>query len=257
MNRHDRQKSANETIAYYEKLKLENKLPNTTSKLIANTFNSQTKHTYDTAIDVMSENVVSRIRAEYRDSMRVGVMNFASATNAGGGWEHGANAQEESLCRNSLLGWELQKFIKEYYNKNRKNRNQGLYTTDLIYSKNVLFMKDEISGQEVFTENSYSDVVTIAAPNRRIESDYTEKDYTKDLAIKIQHTLRAFKNNGCESIILGAFGCGVFKNDPKKVAKIFNLLLSNDEFKNVFKRVTFSIYGKNENYEAFLKEFSN
>lgn len=256
MNRQQRINSASATINFYRHYN--KRLIPTKSKYYKSISKTSPNPIYKTRYFVTSEDVVNRIH-ETSELMKTGVLNFASATTPGGGYEKGAAAQEESLCRNSFLGFELKKFISEYYSYNRENSNSGLYPAHFIYSKDVLFVKNVIDGVERFVYNPKKvDVMTIAAPNKNlnVNNKHSEKDYTNDLANKILQTLRAFKVNECEAIVLGAFGCGVFGNDPKKVAKLFHLLLESDEFKGVFKEVHFSIFGKNENYSIFKDEFS-
>jgi uncharacterized protein (TIGR02452 family) len=52
--------------------------------------------------------------------------------------------------------------------------------------------------------------------------------------------------------ILGAFGCGVFKQNPTEVANIFKELINNYEFKGVL----FAIPG-GANLQAFIDVFKN
>lgn len=259
MNKEERKQSALETRELYLKAKY-NKAE---SKLELVPDEIPTKKHFNTKIIVEDNDVVKRVVETARNGS-TGVLNFASATNPGGGYETGAAAQEESLCRNSFLGFELNRpsFMKTYYGPNRKNKNQGLYVSNFIYSKNVPFVKEPRGNQEVIlSEPVFCDVVTMAAPNKNIARDsdgkqlLDEKVYTKDLAIKIQKTLRAFKEHSIENLILGAFGCGVFGNDPKKVAKLFNVILNTPEFKGAFKTIYFTIFGKGENLTAFQNEF--
>lgn len=216
----------------------------------------------DSFIAVYNEDVVERVFTEANLGYRVGVMNFASARKPGG--QPGANAQEEVLIRSSYLLPSISQFYPQYYKRNVEDNRHYMYTDDLIYSKDIPFVKRRVSKEfENFVDPVLADVVTIAAPNRTaminhlMTVDYRE--LTRILVNRIYHTLRAFKASNCESIILGAFGCGVFGNDPAKVAKIFHLLLDSDEFKNCFKRVIFSVYetpsSSTGNFKAFNREF--
>lgn len=247
--------SANQTILAFKNGVYDTS--ETSSSLIDNLSPSKDKG-FVTTIKVVDEDVVNAVH-EQSKKMKTGVMNFASATHPGGGYESGANAQEETLCRNSFLGFELEKFKETYYSKNRKDNRGGLYSRNLIYSKNVLFIKNTNGSHEYFVEKpSKADVVTVAAPNQRMyDGTISQRKYSLEIAHKIQLTLRAFKENNCESIILGAFGCGVFGNHPMKVAKIFKLLLESEEFKGSFKEVRFSIYGKGKNLTAFNQVFNS
>lgn len=58
-----------------------------------------------------------------------------------------------------------------------------------------------------------------------------------------------------EAIVLGAFGCGVFKNDPEVVSQIFKKILVDEGLKNYFSLVVFPIYKNEVNYEAFKETF--
>lgn len=73
---------------------------------------------------------------------------------------------------------------------------------------------------------------------------------------RIQRILRAFKMNKHHSLVLGAFGCGVFKNDPMDVGRMFRQHLQSDEFKDCFKRIIFAVL-TSENYQVFNEVFTN
>lgn len=104
--------------------------------------------------------------------------------------------------------------------------------------------------------------MTVSAPNLKLISNYNGKISIKDINLtleyRIKQTLRAFSKNNFEHLVLGAFGCGVFGNNPHDVAKVFKKqFIKNGEFYNTFKTVTFSIIkdDRNNNFEAFNYQF--
>ena len=213
--------------------------------------------------------VVNRLRsfeaaAKY-PGQKVTVLNFASSTSPGGGVETGASAQEEGLCRVSTLypclktrtAWE------KFYAPHRAAHNP-LHNDDIIYTKDVVVLKDD--DYNVLSSPFRVDVITCAAPNLR-ESPSNRYNRNDGKAVHIGpeellelHMKRARKilsaaaANGAEVLILGAFGCGAFRNDPAVVAAAYQQVLP--QFLNHFKTVEFAVYcrpGDSRNYEEFTK----
>ena len=63
--------------------------------------------------------------------------------------------------------------------------------------------------------------------------------------------------HGVDSLVLGAWGAGVFRNDPVMVADIFKQLLARD-FAGIVRRVVFAVIGTREssaNHRAFAEAF--
>lgn len=198
---------------------------------------------------LVNEDVVQTMREA---SGHIGVMNFASPTNPGGGVEYGAKAQEESIAKCTYLLPQLRLFETTYYAPNRENYNHGLFSASLIYSAHVRQVFGE-SGQRL--NNHFVDVVTVAAPNRSSFRRLTAEQTGPDLQLKISQTLRAFKANGARVIILGAFGTGVFANPAPQVAAIFRQALTRPEFTGAFDDVIFSIYDQaGRTFAAFQSE---
>lgn len=178
----------------------------------------------------------------------VAILNFASYKNPGGMFLKGSMAQEEALCHESILYNVLSapRFQKEFYGPNHKRLNRGMYGDDLIYSRDVLFID---SGG-----NTYADVITCAAPNAGVASEicHVKSNIINCyLKARIQHVLYVALKNDVDVVILGAYGCGVFKNDPYDVAAIFKDELDTT-FKGAFEKVIFAIPdSKSNNYKAF------
>ena len=211
--------------------------------------------------------VVSRLRsfeaAARYPGQKVTVLNFASSTSPGGGVENGASAQEECLCRVSTLfpclttqaAWE------KFYAPHRAAPNP-LHNDDIIYTKDVVVLKDD--DYNVLSSPFRVDVITCAAPNLR-ESPSNRYNRNDGDAVHISpekllelHVKRARKilsaaaANGAEVLILGAFGCGAFRNDPAVVAAAYQQVLP--QFLNHFKTVEFAVYCSPRdlrNYDAF------
>lgn len=178
---------------------------------------------------------------------RVAILNFASYNNPGGGFIRGSLAQEEALCHESILYNVLSNecFQESFYGPNHKNSNKGLYDDNLIYSRDVLFERDGIC--------KYADVITCAAPNAKVARNnlVSETEITEAMRSRIQHILNAAALNKAETLILGAFGCGVFGNHPVTVARLFEDEIS-ETFNHHFKYVIYAIpNSRNVNFEEF------
>jgi len=160
---------------------------------------------------------------------RIASLNFASARKPGGGFLNGAVAQEEALCYSSTLYPSLLEF-PSFYDKHQ----DGRYSDNLIYSPDVVFFRDE---ELNLCKPAISDVITIAAPNAGAlnSSAGLEEIFLR----RIHKICDVAADNNVTSLILGAWGCGVFKNDPYMVAKCFATVLP----KFGIKRVRFSILG--------------
>lgn len=212
--------------------------------------------------------IVSQLRSFEAAAQYIGkrtaVLNFASATNPGGGVEKGASAQEECLCRVSTLYPCLvdQKMRASFYTPHRKNGN-ALHNDDIIYTPKVLIIKDD--DHNMLATPFLVDVISCAAPNLREKPNnaYNSGDGNKvqisDNELLALHEKRARKifasaiANGVEVLILGAFGCGAFQNDPHIVAQAYKNVLP--DFAHYFHTIEFAIFcnAKNiENYQVFL-----
>ncbi|GBG94332.1 hypothetical protein LFYK43_07910 [Ligilactobacillus salitolerans] len=210
-------------------------------------------------IIVRAENVLARI-ARFSDDKSLGVMNFADPLQPGGHFQDGINAQEQTLCRNSFLYPELMKFQQTYYAVNRRNDNGFYYSRSLIYSHHVKVLRDE---REYGLANHYHypDFVSIAAPNlaamQKAGLPISRQHVEVDLYDKILRTLRAFKNERVRNLILGAFGCGTFANDPAMTAKLFKDVIERNEFAGAFDEIYFDILDEPAVAETFTQFLSS
>ena len=196
--------------------------------------------------------------------LKIAVLNFASSTNPGGGVTSGASAQEECLCRVSTLYpclkdesiWDL------FYAPHHKARNP-LHNDDIIYTKDVIVFKDD--DYQPLPKPFTVDVITCAAPTLREQSsnrynpsdgdkapDITPEDLLALHERRGQQILSAAVANGAQVIILGAFGCGAFKNDPAVVAQAYANILP--EYLHYFRTIEFAVYCRPhspQNFDAF------
>lgn len=179
-----------------------------------------------------------------RGKGKVAVLDFASYKNPGGGFINGSIAQEESLCHDSFLYNVLQR-LPLYYRWNSSRLNYGLYTNRGLYLRDVIFPLEP---------SFHVDVIVVAAPNVGAAMNYhhiAEQTAFDALESRIDFVLGIAANNSVNTLILGAFGCGVFRNNPYHVASVFKELLSSKY--HCFDRVVFAVpKGKRDkNYEVF------
>jgi len=170
------------------------------------------------------------------------LLNYASARNPGGGfWIHDAKAQEEDLARCSGL-YPCLMTQPTYYEANRK-QGSLLYTDHIIYSPKVPIFRTRSRN---LLENIFlASVITAPAPNagevlRRNPDAWPAIE--EALQRRAGMVLAVARDNGHRSVLLGAWGCGVFSNDPKMVADVFYNWLNSPEFKGCFARIVFAVY---------------
>lgn len=159
-----------------------------------------------------------------QENTKIAVLNFASAKNPGGGFLGGASAQEESLARSSSLFASLTK-DQTMYNFN-KNQSSFLYSDYMIYSPDTVFWFDD-NGNTLKTP-FLVDVVTSPAPNKGAMMQHNRKDemalIEKIFLERMDYILHYANYQKVECLILGAWGCGVFRNNPEEVASYFKKL---------------------------------
>lgn len=187
---------------------------------------------------------------------KIGVLNFASAKNPGGGFLRGAQAQEESLARSSALYQSLL-LCPEYYNYHRSHEPL-LYSDRMIYSPNCPVFKDDEGN--LLEQPYYVDFITSPAPNAGAIMKNQPRDVEKipeALYTRGAKVLSLAVYHNCDALILGAWGCGVFQNQPSLVAQMFaDLLLPEGKFFGRFKSVIFSVLStKQDKFVEFQKRF--
>ena len=208
------------------------------------------------SIQLSDETTFSAARRLNDDGVEACCLNFASAKNPGGGFLGGAQAQEECLARASALYVSLNSKF-EYYEINR-NFKSCIYTDHMIYSPAVPVYRDD--NDQLLDEIYKTSVVTSPAINmgviRSRESESIEKAF-EEMTERIRKLLILCANEGQRHLVLGAWGCGVFQNDPEWIAKTFIKTLNSVEFEGVFGTVVFAIPNSGRagkgNYESFKK----
>ncbi len=213
-----------------------------------------------TRIEVRNETTFQALaRLAATEGSHLGCLNFASAKNPGGGFLNGALAQEEALASASGLYPCLLR-AREYYDRNRANRS-ALYLDLAIFSPRVPFFRDDEGA--LLVRPILASVITAPAPNAGAIAQNEPSNSVHvgpTLRRRAELVLRIGIAQGIDRLVLGAWGCGVFQNDPHEVAQAFaELLLPAGRFDGVFTQVAFAVFDRTAdslNYRAFAEAFS-
>lgn len=202
---------------------------------------------FETQYQVTPESTLDAVRRLVEEGKEtVLALNFASAKNPGGGFLGGSQAQEESLARSTGL-YPCLLEAEEYYTINRKT-SSCFYTDYIIYSPQVPLLKDD-AGNYLPTLQKAGFITAPAVNTGVVKRQESERvgDIPKAMKTRLAKVLAIAKENGHQQLVLGAWGCGVFQNDPKEVAQYFQEVLEGD-FKGVFELVVFAIYAKDTRF---------
>jgi uncharacterized protein (TIGR02452 family) len=225
-----------------------------------------TKHTFSevgpigTVSQVLKNNGYSVIKVENSDTVtslqkwaslgKTCVLNMASYKRPGGGVKNGARAQEECLFRCSNLG---QSISSDFY---------PLEEDSCLYTQESTFFKDKD-----YEDMSpvICDVMTIAAINLNEQHQFYQyqknSPYKETTLDKIRLMITIPAKMGVKNLILGAWGCGVFKNEPDRMAHFFKQVLIDEGFASFYDNVIFAIINdhnsRGSNYEVFSEILSS
>ncbi|MFC4633428.1 TIGR02452 family protein [Dokdonia ponticola] len=210
---------------------------------------------YETIFEVVEETTIQGILRNVSEGYTNPMcLNFASAKNPGGGFFNGAQAQEESIARSSGL-YPCQMSAFEFYETHRAMKS-CMYTDGMIYSPEVPIVRKD--NGELLDSPVFSSIITSTAVNTGVVKRFEIERMSEIEGImrkRIDKVLGLSAINNHTVLILGAWGCGVFQNDPQMIAHLFSELLKTT-YKRVFEKVVFSIYSKNKKFiEAFQNEF--
>lgn len=224
------------------------------------------------------EIVISKKRSYEAASAYAGqqvcVHNFASASNPGGGVVKGSNAQEECLCRCSTLYFNLNTsdMWAGFYSPHRA-ASDPIHNDDCIYTPEVMVFKTDTANPVCMPEQDWYkvNVLTCAAPNLRPNPSNAMNAGDGDRAVSVTdkelydiHVKRLTRimdvavAGGNEVVILGAFGCGAFMNNPYVVARASKAVI--EKYRHSFKTIEFAIYCSprdEQNYQIFAKAFED
>lgn len=221
---------------------------------------------------VKIENIDCLLAAEklLNDGYHPAVLNMASRQNPGGGVQTGAGAQEENLFRRSNLFQSLFQFVPyaEKYGV-RKSRFQypldrnygGIYTPDAI-----VFRGTEQMGYPLLDNPFQMSFIAVAGINRPTLT--SPEQIIPELIEPVKNKMRTIFRIGLlhhhDSLVLGALGCGAFRNPPAHIARLFHEVMEEPEFKNKYKLLLFAIlddhnaklkHNPDGNYFPFVREF--
>lgn len=191
-------------------------------------------------IQVVNSDSVSALTEWYKVG-KTAVLNMASYKRPGGGVINGARAQEECLFRCSNLGHVIS---TDFY---------PLQDNELLWTKDAVFFKDV---NYAYMKDVSVDVITIAAINLNGLGKFQITKYEELTKDKIRLMLSMAIKNNIDNIILGAWGCGVFGNEPDKMAKMFKDVLEEGyKFNNVIFAIINDHNSVGNNYNEFKKIF--
>lgn len=221
---------------------------------------------YERRADVIVSEKRTFVAARAYRGVEKAVLNFASSVTPGGGVKKGSFAQEESLSRISTLYPCLcdRKLWDGYYALNRM-RHDRRNTDAVIYTPGVLVFRSDDERMKILDEDEwYSvNVLTCAAPDLRephhpgADRRITESEIYSLQYKRIKRILEIASGEGNEVVVLGAFGCGAFRNPPHVVAEAMRKAV--EEYIHRFRTIEIAVYTapgcEKCNYEAFRDAF--
>jgi len=226
---------------------------------------------YDTEVRVENADCLITARNIKIQGYNVAVLNMASRQNPGGGVYGGAGAQEENLFRRSNLYRSMFQFAP-YASQYGLKISQNRYPLDRnfggIFTPNAIVFRDsEKNGYALLEEPYEMSFISVAGMNR---PELDDNGMIIDALIepiknKMRTIFRIGLDNGFDALVLGALGCGAFRNPPRHIARLFHEVMEEQEFKGMFKLIVFAIledhnsyhrHNRNGNYKPFMEEFN-
>lgn len=196
----------------------------------------------DGKVEVVENTTFQCARELHPRFSKIAVLNFANPHEPGGGVRRGAMAQEECLCRCSDLYNVLSQpyFLKHYYQYHYQKCDY-YFSDRLIYSPNITVFKSDDSIPQLLDTPFSVDVITCAAPYMKDCINESKDEIMAIYKSRIRNILEVAMSKEVDCLILGAFGCGAFYNNPNLMSKAFADLLIREDYSKFFNKVIFAI----------------
>lgn len=186
----------------------------------------------ETRVQISNETTLGASQRITEVGLRPLALNFANGIRPGGGFLNGARAQEETLCRSSAL---YQTLLDDPMYQAHSLHNGAESSDWAIYSPNVPIFRNDagVALERPWTLN----FLTCAAPYAPTLGLLASGDLLKRRILRILAIARAYNYS---TLVLGAWGCGAFRNDPHRTATDFRQALEG-EFSGAFSDIAFAI----------------
>lgn len=205
-----------------------------------------------TTFEVVNETTLAGIARMHSEGKGpVAALNFASAKNPGGGFLNGSQAQEESLARSSALHASLLR-AREFYEQHRASPSL-LYSDAMILSPGCPVFRDDDG--RLLEEPQLVTFITSPAPNCGAAADNRPQELPLIPDVfrrRSEYVLALSASQGYKCLVLGAWGCGVFRNEAAVVAAAFLGHLRHGTWSGCFERVVFSVLDTSPSRETLV-----
>lgn len=202
---------------------------------------------YDTDIKVVNNDCLYEAEKMIQDGLNPCVLNMASFSTPGGGVTRGSAAQEENLFRRTDLFKSLYQFHAiglNYGVKQKEERYPLEYNFGGIYTPFVTVFKggEDVNYKQLDNVFTVSVVSVPAVKKPPLSKDGKIVPWAVDtIKNKIRQIFDIALENGHDSIVLSAFGCGAYGTPPEQMAKLFNNIIESKRYKGTFKVIHFAI----------------
>ena len=185
-----------------------------------------------TRVQVTNETTLGAARRLGKAGCRTLALNFANGVHPGGGFRHGARAQEECLCRSSALFLTLRG--DAMYDAHLQRPTPDSTDWCILSPEVPVFRRDNGA---VCARPWLGNSLTCAAPVASRVGQPLAGDLLQRRIHRVLQVARAF---GYDGLVLGAWGCGAFGGEPGRTAQDFRTALAG-EFDGAFAEVVFAI----------------
>lgn len=206
-----------------------------------------------TKVKVYNLDTFLTARTLQKKGLKPTALNMANAEEPGGGAFRGAWAQEERLFHRSNYFQSLCPDENPHLKEQLEDGNYLIPELGLVYSPDVQVFRNGDDQQYSFAKPYCVDMIGCAAYCKGHDMPKKDAVYVANTKEKIRAMLRHSVNTGHDSIVLGAFGCGAFRNDPKRMVTFFKDVLQENEFKGHFREIAFGVIddGRGPNHQIF------
>ena len=222
---------------------------------------------YDTEVKVINQDCIYAAKDLIDKGFNPCVLNMASFSTPGGGVIKGSSAQEENIFRRTNIFQSLYQFhsIGENYGIEQKEERYPLdYNFGGIYTPHVVVFKGGSDTRYTPLEEPFEiAVVSVSAvKNPTLKNGKLEPWVIDTTKSKIRQILDIALENGHDSLVLSAFGCGAYKTPPTEMAKLFKEVIESKNYKGAFKVIHFAIINVpstngSHNLEGNFQPFKN